>query len=737
LIYLDTPLQNRLVRTFHYALRPGGYLFLGASESVARHGGLSAVLDRKHRLFQRRDDVRASLPSGLLGPASAPSSSGVAQPARIIGDAVDQRARHALEKYSPAYVVINRQHEVLRFSGRTGHYIEHSPGAASLNLFNILRKDLLPTVRAAVQKAFASQQPVVHEELVIAINDHSKIVNLIIEPISQEADAELYAVAFQDRGFVRRESATAETAETADARAQTLEKELRATRTQLQSTIDDLETANEELKSANEEYQSVNEEFQSTNEELESSKEELQSMNEELNTINGELYAKNEILAEANSDIKNLLDSTQIATLFLDDDLRIRNFTPALSEIFHVRAGDRGRPITDIATRLSYDDLERDAKQVLRSLSMIEHEVAVAQDGAAFLMRIRPYRTVNGVISGVVITFVDISERKRYEEERARLAAIVDSSNDAIISNDLNGIIGSWNLAAEQLFRYTADEVVGKPITILYPPDRLDEASEILDRVRRGERVDHYETVRRRKDGSLVDVSLTVSPIKDGRGKIVGASKIAQDITERKHADDLRALMADELNHRVKNTLATVQSIVVQSLKGTMDRQSRENLDARLVALSQTHDLLARDNWEGASLREVVLQELDPYRSEEGTRFVVEGPDLGLRPKATLALGMAFHELATNAAKYGALSTSTGQVRVTWELVRSSKAGTLRLQWVETGGPPVENIGDKGFGSILLERGLSLELDGEVRLDSHPSGLVCTIQIPLPASGSR
>jgi two-component system, chemotaxis family, CheB/CheR fusion protein len=198
---------------------------------------------------------------------------------------VDQRARRALEKYSPAYLVINRQHEVLRFSGRTGHFIEHSPGAASLNLFNILRKDLLPTVRVAVQKAFASRQSVVHEDLVIVINGHSKIVNLIIEPISEQAEGELYAVAFQDRGLVHRESATVETAEAADARAQTFEKELRATRNQLQSTIDDVEMANEELKSANEE-------FQSTNEELESAKEELQSMNEELNTINGELHAK-------------------------------------------------------------------------------------------------------------------------------------------------------------------------------------------------------------------------------------------------------------------------------------------------------------------------------------------------------------------------------------------------------------------------------------------------------------
>ena len=736
LIYLEATLQNRLLRTFHYALRPSGYLFLGVSEGVTHQQRLFAVLDKKHRLFQRRDDVRASLPSSILGPLPAHPSSGVAQAAPVIGDDVDQRARHALEKYSPAYVVINRQHQVLRFSGRTGYYIEHSPGAASLDLFNILRRDLLPTVRAAVQKAFVSRRPVVHEDLVIAINDHSKIVNLIIEPISGEADAELYAVAFQDRGLVRRESTPTETAETADARAQALERELRGTRTQLQSTIDDLETANEELKSANEEYQSVNEEFQSANEELESSKEELQSMNEELNTVNSELNAKNEALNEANSDIKNLFDSTQIATLFLDNDLRIRNFTAAITEVFHVRAGDRGRPINEIATLLSYTDLASDVKKVLRSLSMIEREVAVARDGATFVMRIRPYRTVSDVIAGAVITFVDISERKRYEEERVRLAAIVDFSDDAIISKDLTGVIATWNRGAERLFGYAAEEVVGKPITILYPPDRLDEGSEILARIGRGERIDHFETIRRRKDGSLVDISLTVSPVKDAEGRIIGASKIAQDITERRHSDDLRTLMVDELNHRVKNTLATVQSIAAQSLKGISDIESRETFDARLVSLSRTHDLLARDSWEGASLRELLLQELEPYRAEDGTRFTVEGPDFALRPKAALALGLAFHELATNAAKYGALSTREGRIRVTWDIPNASAPGALRLKWAETGGPPVTNIAHKGFGSVLIERGLALELDAKVELDFDPGGLVCTVEVPLGEKGS-
>lgn len=673
LIYLDTPLQNRLIRAFHYALRESGYLFLGTSEGVAHHGEFFTVLDKKYRIFQRRDDVGRSLPVGLSGAAHPPHPDQSALPlAPNVGDAVDQRARHALEKYSPAYLVVNRQLEVLRFSGRTGHFVEHARGAASLSLLKIVRKDLLPTVRAAVQEAIGTRVPVVREDIVVAANGHSRMLTLIVEPIS-EPDADLYVVAFQDQRPVSRETRAGKSDDTG--RVHALEKELGATRLQLQAAIDDLETANEELKSSNEEYQSVNEELQSANEELESSQEELQSLNEELNTINAELSDKNQALAEANSDLKNLLDSTQIATLFLDVELRIRNFTPAMAEIFPLREHDHGRPVADIATHLSYTDLTRDAKRVLRSLSPVEREVAVPQ-GATFLMRILPYRTVSDVIGGVVITFTDISERKRheeerarlaaivgssqdaiighslegtitswnagaermfgyaakeavgkplsilipehqpdpmpeilerfargertehfeigritkagdridismtvspirdsggalvgastvardvserrrYEEERARLAAIVEASDDAIISMDLGGNIVTWNRGAEQLFGYSASEAVGKPITILYPPDGLAEAAEVLARVRRGERVEHYETKRRRKDGSVFDISFTISPVRDSEGRIVGASKIAQDVGERKHADDLRALMVDELNHRVKNT---------------------------------------------------------------------------------------------------------------------------------------------------------------------------------------
>jgi two-component system, chemotaxis family, CheB/CheR fusion protein len=333
-----------------------------------------------------------------------------------------------------------------------------------------------------------------------------------------------------------------------------------------------------------------------------------------------------------------------------------------------------------------------------------------------------------------VLTFVDISERKRHEEERGRLASIVASSKDAIIGHTLEGTITSWNGGAEKIFGYTAKEAIGEPLSILVPDHQLDEVPKILERLARGERVEHFEIGRITKAGKRIDIAMTISPIHGETGAMIGASTIAHDISDRKRSDELRALMVNELNHRVKYTLATVQSIAAQSLRGTADPQIREAFESRLVALARTHDVLAFDSWEGAPLRNLLLQELKPYQSEDGTRAVVEGPDVGLRPKAALALGMAFHELATNAAKYGALSNSAGQVRVTWN-VQSSSESMLRLTWAESGGPKVTRNGRKGFGSKLIERGLALELNGSVRLDLAPGGLVCTMEIPLPAEG--
>jgi PAS domain S-box-containing protein len=323
------------------------------------------------------------------------------------------------------------------------------------------------------------------------------------------------------------------------------------------------------------------------------------------------------------------------------------------------------------------------------------------------------------------------------DDPRQRLAAIVEFSDDAILSKDLNGIIQSWNSGAERLFGYKAEEVVGKCVTILIPEDHLDEEPKILERIRSGERVEPYETVRQRKDGSRVDISLSVSPIRDVFGNVVGASKIARDISERKRAElalaeavALRDLLVAELSHRVKNTLATVASIAEQSFsRGQPIEHACEAFRDRIRALGQTHGRLAEANWMGVSFETILLDELAPYRRSDGSNVYVSGPLVRLTPKQALTLGMAIHELTTNAAKYGALSTAGGTVRADWRV--DPEARKLCITWTESGGPQVNSPRRSGFGRLLLERVLAADLSGDVRLDFAEAGLRCGIHVPL------
>jgi len=318
-------------------------------------------------------------------------------------------------------------------------------------------------------------------------------------------------------------------------------------------------------------------------------------------------------------------------------------------------------------------------------------------------------------------------DRQAADDLRARMASIVESSDDAIISKDLNGRIVSWNKGAERLFGYLAEEAIGKPITMLIPEGHLDEETHILSRIRRGERIQHYETVRQRKDGSLIDISLTVSPIENSQGQVIGASKIARDIGDRRRADEHKTLLIHELNHRVKNTLATVQSLAMQSLR---DGQTggREDFEGRLIALSRAHDILTDENWQGAWLQDVARQAMAPFGASE-SRIRLQGPAVRLTPKQSLAISMALHELATNAAKYGALSTEAGRVGIVWTV--DHEPALLQLTWTEEGGPAVKQPKKQGFGSRLISRSLANELSGAAELEFRPGGIVCSISTPI------
>jgi PAS domain S-box-containing protein len=292
------------------------------------------------------------------------------------------------------------------------------------------------------------------------------------------------------------------------------------------------------------------------------------------------------------------------------------------------------------------------------------------------------------------------------------LVSIVESSDDAIITKNLDGIITSWNKSAEQLFGYV-------------PAERHNEEPTILDRVRRGERIEHYETIRQRKDGSLIDISITVSPVKNAQGKIIGASKIARDITERKRNDDYLATLARKAEHRTKNILATVQATVNLSHSDTPDGLKRA-IEGRIQALANVHALLVKSRWTGAELSNIATQELAPYLGADRARARIDGPHVLLAANTAQAVAVTLHELATNAAKYGSLSVPKGQVQVAWSRATD---GRLILHWTESGGPSAKKPTHEGFGTSVIARMIREQLKGEMHLDWRTEGLACEIVV--------
>lgn len=359
--------------------------------------------------------------------------------------------------------------------------------------------------------------------------------------------------------------------------------------------------------------------------------------------------------------------------------------------------------------------------------------VAERPDGTRvpFMAYPTPLRDAAGVLVGAVNMLVDVSAQERAERIERRLSAIVESSDDAIVSKDLNGVIVTWNKSAERLFGYLAEEVVGKSVTILIPKDRQNEETGILDRIRRGERVEHFETIRRRKDGTPLNISLTVSPITDENGIIIGASKIARDITEQKRREEQITLLAREADHRTNNLLALAQA-TVHLAQGETPAALKTAIAGRLQALAHAHVLLAQTRWAGADLHQLVAEELSPYRRGNEPRAEIDGESVMLAPEKAQAMAMAVHELATNAVKYGALSAPGGRVRIAWRKIAADPGSGKRLavRWTETGGPPVQAPLREGFGTRLMERTVCGQLNGEVRFDWHGDGIVCEIIIP-------
>ena len=339
------------------------------------------------------------------------------------------------------------------------------------------------------------------------------------------------------------------------------------------------------------------------------------------------------------------------------------------------------------------------------------------------------WKNAKGAVTGGINILVDLTERLNADRTNAHFAAIVESSDDAIISKDLDGTIRSWNKGAERIFGYSPEEAIGQHVSLLIPTDRRDEEPAIIERIRCGERVEHYGTVRQRKDGTLINLSLTVSPVKNAVGQVVGASKIARDITDKVRAEEARNLLLHEIKHRVKNTLGTVQAIAAQTFRDG-PRIERDAFTGRLRALSSAHDLLTQEHLDHVPARGMIERALAPFQENRQARFSIAGDDVILGANHAVLLAMALHELATNAVKYGALSNDSGKVALAWQIRHPDNGRHLSLEWRETGGPAVGAPQRRGFGSTLIERALMQE-QGRSCFDFRPEGVVCCLEIKL------
>ncbi len=558
LIYMNSDLQKKLLALFHYALVPHGMLFLGTSETIGEFGSLFAVLDRKSKTYQRKEDFQGTR-RGVLGRfVSHPALQGpatdknTAPPMTTAKAAVplktslrDITERALLQQVAPTGALVNAHGDILYLHGRTGMFLEPAPGDTGINnILKMARQGLQKDLTIALKKAASTKARTQAVGVRVKTNGHFTLVNLTVCPLAQgpamALESPLFLVILEAASepeshpaqvaAAAPEPGTDQHSKLANAHIAQLNEELQAKEEYLHTATEELETTNEELKSSNEEMQSVNEELQSANEELETSKEELQSMNEELNTVNTELQTKITDLSRANNDMNNLLAGTGIGTIFLDYGLRILRFTPAATEIINLILSDIGRPVGHIASNLvAYDRLVPDVQTVLNTLIPKEVDVHTAE-GKSYTMRIRPYRTLDNVIEGAVITFVDITdivhtrEALRKANEVMRLAVVVRDAFDAITVQDLDGRIIAWNPGAVRLYGWTELEALAMNVRDRIPASQQEKALARVYQLSQAETLEPYQTQRLAKDGSIRAVSLTSTALVNGSGLMYAIS---------------------------------------------------------------------------------------------------------------------------------------------------------------------------------------------------------------------
>lgn len=541
LIYLNRQTQERVMEIFHFALATYGYLFLGSSETAEAVPKLFAAVDKKQRLYKRRPgmfthQIAPTMPIAGRWQVRLPEMKAGKKDASPFS--LGEIHYKLLESFSPPSVLVDQDFSVQYLSQSAGRYLSFRGGEPSNNLLKLVSADLLPDLRGALFSAQREGKAAEFHNVRATIEGAETSVNIIVRPVSIDHETSDYLLVFFDEQNNLVPSAEESEKKKAARPAQKdkgategvllrLEEELAQTKENLRATIEQHEVSVEELKASNEELQAINEELRSTTEELETSKEELQSVNEELTTVNHEHREKIEETSRTNADLLNLMAATEIATIFLDREFRIQRLTPPMEEIFNITQFDIGRQLEHFTHKLNYPDLVSDAEKVLTKLTPVEREIR-SSDQRTYLTRILPYRTLDDHIEGVILNFLDITARKKAEEVRYFLAAIVESSQDSIVTIDFDGVITTWNKAAEELYGYPAEETVGKPLEMLLLPEDLKQMLADAERIKQSREVESYETVRLHKDGHELELQVVLSPVRDDAGEVIGVSTIAR-----------------------------------------------------------------------------------------------------------------------------------------------------------------------------------------------------------------
>jgi two-component system, chemotaxis family, CheB/CheR fusion protein len=734
LIYLEPDIQKRVINLFHFALREGGHLFLGPSEAIGSEEELFRSVSKKWRIFRRLGPTRHDIVDfPLIGPNDgAPvgelAAAAAADPPARVGELMDQAL---LERYAPASALIDIHHRVLFLRGPTEDYLRPPAGEPSYDLLAMAREGLQTVLRMTIRKAIdEGREATAHAR--VRRGDALHPVRIVVAPLRGPRDAALrLLVGFFERGAESEEAAAASEVEEAPSEGQ-LQSELDTTREDLRLSVEQMEAANEELKASNEEIRSINEELQASNEELETSKEELQSLNEELNTVNNQLQAKVGELEGRTDDLNNLLKSTDIATLFLDRSLCIRWFAPSMSALLELLPTDLGRPISHFAQRFSGGDLLEEARKVLERLVPSDAEV-VDDLGRWYIRHIVPYRTAADRIEGVVVTFTEISDRKRRErevEEAKEFAeAIVEAVRFPLLVLTPELRVEAANAAFYEIFQVSPDETEGRPLAQL--GNRQWDIPELLERLNKvlpdQEEFADFEVEHDFERIGPRTMFLHARRLDGAQLILLGMV----DLTERQRHERERELLMRELSHRVKNVLAVVQALANQTDHSESVEEFRETFVGRLTALARAHSLLLDAEWRGADLRQLVEKAVEAYRVDHPDVIEIDGEPVSLSPNHGVGLSLILHELGTNAAKYGALSQHEGRVRVAWQMEGAGQERRLRFVWQEHDGPPVEPPTGKGFGTRLIERAAGYELQGEVELDYARDGLRCELNFPV------